>query len=84
MLKILVINAPRSKSLSVLGGLRVVGHLLAGLAACAHPHLALVGLGRLEDALLHEALLAERLAGTWKTLESGPEISDFKPKSSGF
>jgi hypothetical protein len=36
-------------------------HALASDAACSHPHLPLAGLGGLENALLHESLLAEGL-----------------------
>jgi hypothetical protein len=52
-----------SHALPVLGPRRVVGHLLAGHAAGADADAALRVLRRLEDALLDEALLAERLVG---------------------
>ena len=47
------------QSLAILLSMREISHTLSSYPACAHPHLAIARLGRLEDALLDESLLAE-------------------------
>ena len=51
------------QSLAILLSMREISHTLSSYPACAHPHLAIARLGRLEDALLDESLLAERFVG---------------------